>query len=62
MLKEALLSLKKKKSSDPQHFKNVDRPTYGGAKKNVPYRHGVLNGSGPGTINGYGISIKGRML
>ena len=50
-------SKKKNKSSDPQHFKNVDRPTYGGTKKNVPYRHGILNGKGPVSINGYGIRM-----
>lgn len=55
---------KKKKINEPQYFRNVDKPTFGGTKKNVPYKQGVLNGKGNGSsgINGYGISINGRML
>ena len=55
-------SKKKKKINEPQYFRNVDKPTFGGTKKNVPYKQGVLNGKGPVSINGYGISINGRML
>ena len=39
-------------------------PTYGGSNKapDTEYVQGILNGSGPGTINGYGIQIDGESL
>ena len=37
---------------------------FGGSNKtpNTQYVHGILNGSGPVTINGYGIEINGESL
>ena len=50
----------KKNICDPIKSNQTQIPTFGGTKKkpkSVPYKHGILNGSGPGTINGYGIRM-----
>ena len=45
----------------PSNISSVT-PTYGGSNKtpDTEYVQGVLNGSGPVTINGYGIEINGE--
>lgn len=56
--KENKISQKKTKYNEPISYNgNASRPTYGGTKKNAPYKQGVLNGSGPVTINGIGIPM-----
>lgn len=49
----------KKNVCDPTKSNQVQVPTFGGTKKTVPYKQGVLNGKGNGSsgINGYGIRM-----
>lgn len=56
----------KKKDSSSSIYAQTNRssvtPTFGGNNitPDPQYVHGILNGSGPGTINGYGIEINGE--